>query len=375
MRKAVFMYSAEFEHFHYPVQSPFKVNRAPAVRKLLDAAGLLSGDDIDEIAPKPADRMILKKFHTPAYIKILKDSANGKFKSEALEMGIGSSDCPNFKDMYYYSALACGASVQAAELINQGKTDLAFNPSGGLHHAMPARASGFCYLNDVVLACMTLAEAGKKVLYLDVDVHHGDGTQHAFYERSDVMTISLHQSGRTLFPGTGFVDEIGDGDGKGYSVNLPLPIGTYDEAYLKAFSEAALPLIKAFAPDAFVLELGTDALAGDPLANLQLTNNTYATIIENLLKFNVPILMAGGGGYNFTNTVRAWILAWCVLCGKEAKLKEHLDESEGSEAAGLIQHLRDEPTTPGQQQKQAVEPVIDAIIEEIKKTIFSIHGL
>jgi acetoin utilization protein AcuC len=277
--------------------------------------------------------------------------------------------------MYYYSALACGASVQAAELINQGKTDLAFNPSGGLHHAMPARASGFCYLNDVVLACMTLAEAGKKVLYLDVDVHHGDGTQHAFYERSDVMTISLHQSGRTLFPGTGFVDEIGDGDGKGYSVNLPLPIGTYDEAYLKAFSEAALPLIKAFAPDAFVLELGTDALAGDPLANLQLTNNTYATIIENLLKFNVPILMAGGGGYNFTNTVRAWILAWCVLCGKEAKLKEHLDESEGSEAAGLIQHLRDEPTTPGQQQKQAVEPVIDAIIEEIKKTIFSIHGL
>ena len=165
---------------------------------------------------------------------------------------------------------------------------------------------------------MVLAEQGKKVLYLDVDVHHGDGVAYAFYDRNDVMTISLHQNPRTLFPGTGFEDEIGTGKGRGYCVNIPLPIGTYDDAYMLAIKTVVLPLIRAFKPDVFVFELGADALAGDPLANLALTNNVYADIINHLLAFDKPILMTGGGGYNVENTVRAWALAWSVLCGADA---------------------------------------------------------
>ena len=123
-------------------------------------------------------------------------------------------------------------------------------------------------MNDVALACTVLAEAKKKVLYLDVDVHYGDGVANAFYDRNDVMTISFHESGRTLFPGTGFEDEIGTGAGKGYCVNVPMPVGTYDQAYMMAFKAVAIPLIKAFNPDVIVLQLGADGLAGDPLAHL-----------------------------------------------------------------------------------------------------------
>ena len=153
---------------------------------------------------------------------------------------------PIFKDMYDYSAFACGATLTGAKLILSGKVDIAFNPSGGLHHCGPEQAAGFCYMNDVALACTVLAEAKKRVLYLDVDVHYGDGVANAFYDRNDVMTISFHENGRTLFPGTGFEDEIGAGPGKGYCVNVPLPVGTYDHAYMMAFKAIALPLIKNF---------------------------------------------------------------------------------------------------------------------------------
>jgi len=274
-------------------------------------------------------------------------------------MGIGTPDCPVFKGLYDGAVLATGGTLVGAKLILSGEADVTFNPSGGFHHAGPERASGFCYINDVVLACIKLAEAGKRVLYLDVDVHHGDGVAYAFYDRRDVMTISFHQSGRTLFPGTGFADEIGTGEGKGYCVNVPLPIGTYDEAYMKAFKSIALPLIGAFEPDIFVFELGADALAGDPLANLQLTNNVYVDIINHLLNFDKPILATGGGGYDVDNTVRAWALAWSFLCG------------EGSQQEGL----QDKTLAVSSQQRDVVTPRIETTIEAVKANVFPYHNL
>jgi acetoin utilization protein AcuC len=261
-------------------------------------------------------------------------------------------------------------------MILSGETELAFNPSGGYHHAWPELASGFCYINDMALACIVLAEKGKRVLYLDVDVHHGDGVANAFYNRSDVMTISFHENPKTLFPGTGFEHEIGTGKGKGYCVNVPLPVGTYDQAYMKAFEAIALPLIKAYNPDVIVFELGADALAGDPLAHLQLTNNTYAEIINHLMDFGKPILATGGGGYNFENTVRAWALAWSILCGADR------DEDTSHAMGGVFLEstewqggLRDMALAVTEQQKNAVEPAIDAVVQKIKKTIFPIHGI
>jgi acetoin utilization protein AcuC len=228
----------------------------------------------------------------------------------------------------------------------------------------------------MALACLTLAEEGKKVLYLDVDVHFGDGVAHAFYGRSDVITISFHESGRTLFPGTGFEDEIGTGKGKGYCVNVPLPVGTYDEAYMMAFKAIAVPLIGAYNPDVIVFELGVDALAGDPLAHLQLTNNTYVEIIKHLLKVNKPILAAGGGGYHIGNTVRAWALAWSVFCGAS-------DDQDMNLAAGgvLLEStdwqggLQDRTLAISNQQRDFVMPQVQAVIETVKANVFPFHHL
>ena len=319
--------------------------------------GLLASASVSQIAPEPAERIVLKKFHSARYLHALKSAAEGKFDAQAFYMGIGTPDCPVFKNMYDYSAWTCGATLTAAKLILAGAADVAFNPSGGLHHAGPELASGFCFLNDVALGCGVLAEAGKRVLYLDVDVHHGDGVQDAFYDRDDVMTISFHQTGRTLFPGTGFEDEVGTGRGRGYCVNVPLVVGTYDQAYMKAFKAVALPLIEAYNPDVIVFELGADALAGDPLANLYLTNNTYADIVNSLLSFDKPILTTGGGGYDVDNTVRAWALAFSIF------------------AAGTDNYLRDGKLAVSDQQRDMVLPQVEATIEKVKANIFSIHGL
>jgi acetoin utilization protein AcuC len=337
--------------------------------------GLLSGAGGREAAPEPIERVVLKKFHSARYLHVLKEASEGKFNIEALSMGIGTSDCPVFKGLYEGAVLAAGGTLVGAKLILSGEADAAFNPSGGFHHAGPQRASGFCYINDMVLACMILAEAGKRVLYLDVDVHHGDGVAYAFYDRRDVMTISLHQNPRTLFPGTGFEDEIGSGEGEGYCVNIPLPIGTYDQAYMEAFESLVLPLIGAFKPDVFVFELGADALAGDPLANLYLTNNVYAEIINHLLSFGKPILATGGGGYNIDNTVRAWALAWSILCGADSENQEHALGGVMLGSTDWQGGLRDRTLAVSSQQKEAVMPAIENTVKTIKSTVFPIHGL
>jgi acetoin utilization protein AcuC len=375
-RNSVFVYSSELEKYPYPPEHPFNVSRAKKVREIVSSMGLLSGNGISEVAPVAAERVVLKKFHTARYLHALKKAAAGHLDAEALKMGIGSPDCPVFKGLYDYAVLATGGTLTAAKMILSGETELAFNPSGGYHHAEPELAAGFCYINDVALACIVLAEKVKRVLYLDVDVHHGDGVANAFYERSDVMTISFHQNPKTLFPGTGFEDEIGTGKGKGYCVNVPLPVGTYDQAYMKAFEAVAPPLIKAYNPDVIVFQMGADALAGDPLANLQLTNNTYAEIINHIMSFGKPILATGGGGYNVENTVRAWALAWSIFCGADK------DEDTSHAMGGVFLEstewqagLRDRALAVTKQQRNAVEPAIETVVRYIKKTVFPIHGL
>ena len=375
-KNAVFIYSSEFEKYSYPPEHPFNTVRAKRVRDIVSSMGMLSGSRRSEVAPKPAERIVLKKFHTARYLHALKTAAAGHWDVEALQMGIGSQDCPVFKGVYEYSVLAAGGTLTAAKMILSGQADIAFNPSGGYHHAGPELAAGFCYINDVALACIVLAEQKKRVLYLDVDVHHGDGVANEFYDRSDVLTISLHQNPKTLFPGTGFENEIGTGEGKGYCVTVPLPVGTYDQAYLKAFETIVLPLTTAYNPDVIVFELGADALAGDPLANLCLTNNVYAEIVNHLMKFNKPIVATGGGGYNVENTVRAWALAWSIFCG--ADRSEDMSHAMGGvflESTEWQAGLRDRALAVTEQQRNAVESAIEAVMRKIKKSVFPIHGL
>ena len=375
-RRAVFIHSEEIEKYRYPDDSPFKTQRAGRTRRVLDTMGLLSGEGLSVVAPAPAPMKILKKFHSTGYLRALRNAQRGKHDLDAVRMGIGIRDCPIFPGMYDYAVLAAGGTVRGAELILSGAADAVFNPSGGYHHAHAERAAGFCYINDNVLACMALAEAGKRVLFLDVDVHNGDGVSKAFEQRSDVMTISLHEDPRILFPGTGFADEIGVGAGRGYCVNVPLPPGTFDQAYMQAFESIVPPLEKAFNPDVIVLELGADALAGDPLAHLCLTNDTFAQIVRRLMGFAKPVLATGGGGYHVENTVRAWALAWTVLSGQEIEMG-----MEATVGGVMLQstdwqgglHDRDLPVTS--EQRETVLPALDATIEAIKAQVFPIHGL
>jgi acetoin utilization protein AcuC len=315
-------------------------------------------------------------YHSAPYLDELQRAATGDLTVQGLHMGLGGPDTPCFGAMLDYPLWACGATLQAADLILAGQAAVAFNPSGGFHHATAEHAAGFCYLNDVVLGCMRLAEQGNKVLFLDVDAHHGDGVQEAFYRRDDVLTISLHETGRTLFPGTGFEHEIGEGPGRGFSVNVPLPPETYDAAYLLAFTAVVPPLIRAYRPDVIVLELGMDTLAGDPLTHLSLTNNVHVEIIELLLGFDRPILVTGGGGYHEDNTVRGWALAWKTFCGES---EEH-DLSVGLggvmlESTEWAGGLRDRVLPVHEDQRRAVEPVLRATVRKVIENVFPHHGL
>ena len=374
----IFVHGPQLDAFPYPDSCPFKTCRAGGVYKTLNSMGLLTGADKLVVPPQRATFQELSKYHSKPYLKAMQKADAGEYEMGMLVMQLGTGDCPVFEGMYEYATWAVGATITAARQIIDGKACVAFNPSGGYHHAFDSMAGGFCYINDVVLGCMELADAGKKVLFLDIDVHHCDGVQSAFYERADVMTISLHQDGRTLFPGTGFTDEIGAGDGEGYCVNLPLPSGMYDELYLKAFRSIVLPLIHAHEPDVFVLEAGADTLQGDPLAGFSLTNNVFVDVINSLRMFGKPILATGGGGYNLENTVRAWSLVWTALCGEQT---DHdltagmggvmLENTEWAGGAGL----RDRVLIPSEQQKMAVDPIVESITEQVKKLIFPLHGI
>ena len=375
--KAVFIYSDELEKYRYPSDCPFSSERAGKARRILASMGLLTGQGLREVAPEPADRLTLEAFHTPAYLDVLQKASKGDLDVEGLHMGLGTPECPVFIGLYEYAALACGGTLTGAKMILSGEADVAFNPSGGYHHAHPARASGFCYINDVVLACLHLAGAGKRVLFLDVDVHHCDGVQEAFYERSDVMTMSFHESGKTLFPGTGFENEIGVGDGKGFSVNVPLPVDTYDEAFIRAFHAVGIPLIGAYDPDVIVLELGMDCLSGDPLAHLKLTNNAYAEVVQSVLDFGKPILAVGGGGYHVANTARGWALMWSILSGQNQAADDMSLGMGGVMLESTDWHggLRDRILVADDQQRRSVDPEIRSTIGKIKSSVFPLHGL
>jgi acetoin utilization protein AcuC len=373
---AIFIYSPEMDDFRYPPDCPFKPERVKLTREKLASFGLLRGSGRQEVPARKATRTELERFHLPAYLDELDRAAGGELTVEALHMGLGTPDTPIFPDMVSYGAWACGATLTAAEYLRDDHAHYAFSPSGGLHHAGASSAGGFCYLNDVVLGCIALADAGKRVLFLDIDAHHADGVQDAFYTRSDVMVMSMHQSGKTLFPWRGFEDEVGEGPGRGYTVNIPVPPHTYDDAFLRAFSEVAKPLIDAFGPDILVVEVGMDTLAGDPLVQMDLTNNAMHSVIKQLMETGIPILVTGGGGYHVENTVRGWALAWQTLCNDDDGHDLSLGLGGVMLGSADWQHgLRDPARMPAPAVKDAVDLELNTSLATLKRTLFPLHGL
>ncbi|UXI17074.1 transmembrane protein 234 [Sarcoptes scabiei] len=223
-------------------------------------------------------------------------------QSKKLNVG---EDCPVFDGLYEFCQLSAGGSVAGAVKLNKQATDIAINWGGGLHHAKKSEASGFCYVNDIVLAILELLKYHQRVLYIDIDIHHGDGVEEAFYTTDRVMTASFHKYGE-YFPGTGDLRDIGAGKGKYYAVNFPLRDGIDDEAYEGIFRPLISKVIEMFQPSAIVLQCGADSLSGDRLGCFNLTLKGHGKCVEFVKTFNLPLLLVGGGGYTIRNVARCW---------------------------------------------------------------------
>jgi acetoin utilization protein AcuC len=368
----VFIYSDEYQKYDYGPQHPLKVYRLKLTKELIEAYGLFGSEGASVWEAEKAYREELETFHDPAYLDVLEQTNSGQWLSGIDRYGLGPGDNPVFKGLYDWSRLVTGASLRAARALLRDEATVAFNISGGLHHAHQARASGFCYVNDPVISILELLRQGNRVVYLDIDAHHGDGVQEAFYETDQVLTISIHQDGRTLFPGSGFVDELGRGKGTGFSVNCPLLPGTDDELYRMAFDEIVPLLVQAFKPDIVVTQLGVDTFLSDPLAGLLVTTRGFCHVLKEIRELAPKWLALGGGGYDVANVARAWTLAWAIM--NRIDLPDRLPEAFTESAKSLgLKHagIRDktfESPHPNNRAKEALK----GVILEIKKKIFPI---
>jgi len=311
--KTALIHSDAYGRFDYGPTHPLRMERLGLTYTLMEAYGLTALPETRVVAPTPAPEAALRGFHTAEYLEVLRAAGAGLEIPVPARWGLGPGDNPIWPGLYEASALACGGSIHAAELVASGEVERAFAFAGGLHHAMPERASGFCYLNDAVLAIQALRARDLRVCYVDIDAHHGDGVQAAFYASPDVLTISTHERGDRLFPGTGFVDEIGEGPGRGYAVNLPLDPNTDDEVYLEAFDAVVPPLVRAFRPDIVVVQLGIDSHRTDPLTHLGLSVDGFAEAVGRILRLAPRLVALGGGGYDLGNVARAWTWAWALV--------------------------------------------------------------
>jgi len=355
--------SFDFGEYH-----PFKTYRLGLAYDLMDAYGLIDRDGVTVCQPREATEEEALTFHNPGYLEALRLADSGMWVPNQFTHGLGTADNPVFPGVYEWGMLVAGSSIDGARQILSGEASIAFNPSGGLHHAMPARASGFCHINDVVLAVNVLVAGGKRVAYVDIDAHHGDGVQHAYYKTDRVLTISAHQDGHTIFPGTGFTDEIGQEEGRGYAVNIPLPPGSRDDVYERVFSEVIFPALDAYSPDIVVTQLGADALLGDRVASLGMSLNMFESYVKRVRALNTPWLALGGGGYAVENVVRAWTLAWAQM--NDVTLPNEIPSLWQTEATTYqvsVSSLRGsearEPST--HRVLEAANRTIDTVIENI----------
>ena len=291
---------------------------------LARSLGVLDG--VEQFAPTPATDAELAGVHTPAYIAAVRAASGPVDRGvrDGFGHGLGTPDNPIFPGMHDSAALIAGGSIAAARAIADGRVDRAINIAGGLHHAMPDRASGFCVYNDAALAIRTLLDCGVgRVAYVDVDVHHGDGVQAVFYEDPRVLTISIHESPVTLWPGTGWPRETGAGTAQGTAVNLPVPAGTGDAGWLRAFGAVVPAVLRAFRPEVLVTQHGADSHEEDPLADLRLSvdghRQTYRALRELATQLTGGRWLAlGGGGYSLVRVVpRSWTHLLAAVTGAD----------------------------------------------------------
>ena len=373
MGRAVFVYDDSMSRHQLRLDHPMRPVRLRYTYELLQGYGAFEHEGATLLGARSATEEELRWLHTPDYIAAVRALGQGLGGIDPARFNFSNQgDNPVFSGMFDAAALSTGASLLAAEMVATGATDAAFNISGGLHHAAPDHASGFCVFNDPALAIHYFLNRGMRVAYVDIDAHHGDGVQNAFFANDRVLTISLHESGRYLFPGTGFVPELGEGAGQGYSVNVPLYPYTGDGDYMVVFKELVPPLIKAFGPDVLVTQLGIDSYHSDPLTHLQVTTQGFVEAIREFAALGLPWLALGGGGYDVTAVARAWTLAYGVMLGEE--WPDKLPSSFATEHG--VSQLRDTavPQVPAQVQLD-IRRHAEETVASVKEQIFPAHGL
>ena len=284
-----------------------KPHRLRMTHSLLLAYGMYK--KLEVYRPHPASQQELERFHASDYVDFIRrvtpDNAK-EYLHQLQRFNLGPyTDCPVFDGMYDYCSVYAGGSIDGAMKLNHGQVDIAINWSGGLHHAKKSEASGFCYINDIVLSILELLRFHPRVLYIDIDIHHGDGVEEAFYTTDRVMTVSFHKFG-DFFPGTGDFKDDGAERGKHYAVNVPLNDGIDDRSYVALFKAVISKVMEVYRPTVVVLQCGADSLTGDRLGCFNLTVKGHGECVRYVKSFGLPLLVLGGGGYNIRNVSRCF---------------------------------------------------------------------
>ncbi|SHF37955.1 acetoin utilization protein AcuC [Streptoalloteichus hindustanus] len=339
--RAAIVWDAAFLDYDLGGDHPLDPVRLDLTMRMATAFGLL--DDVEPVSPRPATDDELERVHTPGYLAAVRAAPTAGWDPGH---GLGTGDNPVFDRMHEASALIAGGSIAAARQIVSGATRRAVNLAGGLHHAMADHAAGFCVYNDCAVAIAWLLDQGvERVAYVDVDVHHGDGVQAAFFADPRVLTVSLHQHPMTLWPGTGYPTELGAEGAEGTAVNLALPPGTGDAGWLRAFHAVVPSLLAAFRPQVLVTQCGADTHRDDPLADLALSVDGHRAIYRALRELadthaDGRWLVLGGGGYSLFRVVpRSWTHLLATVLGRDLDPNRPVPADWMAHAAPLAPHV------------------------------------
>jgi len=364
-------------------EHPFNPVRLDLTIRLATELGVLDG--VELLVPDPATDTELYRIHTEEYLAAVKTAPTAGW---GVGHGLGTDDNPVFTDMHEATALVVGSTLLGARRIAEGSALRAVNIAGGLHHAMPDHAAGFCVYNDCAVAISWLLDQGfDRIAYVDTDVHHGDGVQTAFYNDPRVLTVSLHQHPFTLWPGTGYSAEIGVGEAEGTAVNVPLPPHTRDAGWLRAFDAVVPSLLEAFRPQILVTQCGVDSHEEDPLADLALSVDGHRTIYATLRDLAERYtegrwLAVGGGGYQLIRVVpRSWTHLLATVLNRDVKPETPLPPDwvatvmRAAPSAELPVEMTDGRDTAHRRWGDGVDDPVDVAIRDTRRAVFPLHGL
>ncbi|MBX2822372.1 MAG: acetoin utilization protein AcuC [Rhodothermaceae bacterium] len=365
------LYHPSYSTYTFGPNHPANPHKREKLLKLFDALGT----PISYIEPELATDEEILTVHTSEYMHCVASASSLSWAPGYLRFGLDTDDVPIFPNMDEAARIQVGGTLLGARMIAEGKAPRVLQFGGGFHHAMPARASGFCIYNDLSIAARYFKSQGLRVAYIDIDVHHGDGVQWVHYREPDILTISLHESGRYLFPNTGFVHEQGEGEGLGASINIPLEQHTDDASYLEAFDRVVPVALERFKPDVLLIAAGVDTHFRDPLAHLILTTQGLESLFNKLIALsdqytNGRALFAQSGGYDDLASIRAWTILIHTLRGTAypeelpASFIEEILPEFGADALPLHDQPGDRPSILDKEVMMATNrETVDAILE------------